>query len=167
MADLTVGGRSLTGAQVVRLRPESEATALKGLGQDGLDNVVFSLGADTYVASARELSLKGLKERDVVAFQGQVGRVLELNTHSGHTPAKKAALMGAAVGAVGMPLTYLGLGALFGSIGGMGLLGWAGMVGVGALAFAGIAAGLNAINRWQAERWAKQANWAQHGEVVG
>lgn len=167
MADLVVGGRSLSGAQVVRLRPEAEAKALKGLGQDGLDNVVFALGADTFVASARDLGLQGLKARDVVAFQGQVGRVLQVDRHGGHTPTRKAALWGAVVGAVGMPLTYLGLGALFGSIGGMGLLGWAGMVGVGALAFAGLGAGLNAVNRWQAERWAKKANWAQHGQVVG
>lgn len=164
MSEFQVNGRSLQ-AQVVKLHPQTEEKALKGLGQDGHDNVVFALGADTFVASARELNLKGLKEHQLVQYKGQTGRVLQLDEGMSLVSPKKGAIGGALVGLVGMPLTALGLGALFGSA--MGFMGLLGMAGAGAVIFAGLGAGLAAVNGWLEGRKAKKADWTQYGQVQG
>lgn len=165
---VTVNGRNLDAA-VLKIKAGQEKKALEYLGKDGLDNVVFTLGADTFVANARELNLKGIEANQLVNYRGQVGRVLKVDSGSDMKSPKKAALWGTLVGGVAMPPLGLGMLAMFG-IGMQGLFTVGNVLmfsGVGAVMFGLGGAALAALNAWTEKRHAKKADWGPYGVAQG
>ena len=154
MAQLNVGGRAFD-APVVKIARGQEGKALSAMTRDGRENVAFKIGGDTYVASSKDLDVKGLKAWDEVRLGEQVGHVLDVN-HEVLTGAslRMAGIVGTLVGAVGMVTMGGILSTVFKmamSVGEFGLF-----AGFGAVAFGGIGLGWAALTRWwngkQAER---------------
>ena len=138
MANLTVQGRALPVRQVAAIRPGDEAASLRALQKNGADDVVFKVGADTYVASGRGLALKHVRPNDEVSLDGRKGRVLsvdqELNSFKEGILAWPGLAVGGVVGTFGMA----------GFV--QGILAGANMAGLGVIVAAGgLALGL-AIN---------------------
>ena len=146
MSEITVGNRALE-ATVVKLRQGSEKKALEVMSRDGVNNVAFKIGSDTYVASGHDLEVKGIAEWATVRHAGADGHVVKVNEEV-LKPGfwKRWGLAGAAVGLVGMPLTGLALGALLGAW--LPVAEYAMLAGVGAVIFGAGATAWGAATNW-------------------
>ncbi|MBM3266438.1 MAG: hypothetical protein FJZ01_02215 [Candidatus Sericytochromatia bacterium] len=148
-AALTAGGRSLAPASIVKIQAGREPGAYEAARRNGLDDVFFRIGQDTYVASGRGLSPEGARVGANVQFgdrQGQVVRVdQEVNT------ASEGAWMGIRYAGLGAAIGILGQGALAVA----SLAPWAAVAGIMAMFFLPqlavpllILGGLAAFGKW-------------------
>lgn len=140
MPELRVDGSRLKAEVVVRLHPEMVQQAKGAARANGADDVFFTVGTDTYVASGTGFS-RGIKVGDTVKFEGRTGQVVdadnEINTKRegirAHLSAGAVAGVPlAAVAALGAKIfkgssTTVKLAAAAG-----GLLGLGAMAGIGA-----------------------------------
>ena len=146
MAELRIGTR-IVDATVVKLRAGSEGKALSAMTRDGVNNVAFKVGDDTYVASGKTLDLQDVKAWGAIRYGGEAGHVLKVDGEvlkPGFL--KRWTLAGVGVGAVGMPVTGAILGSLFGAMPALWEFGL--FAGVGALVFGGVAAGWAGLTAW-------------------
>ncbi len=160
MAEITIGNRAVE-ATVVKLRPGSEKKALEVMSRDGVNNVAFKIDGDTFVASGRDLDVSGIEAWGTVRHAGANGHVLKVDPEvlkPGFL--QRWGLAGAGVGAVGMPLTGLLLGSLFGAM--PGLAEFAIFAGIGAVVFGGGATGWAAATNWWNGRQAKRDKLAAY-----
>lgn len=84
MADFYIKGQAAKVDRVVKLREGEVDRARKTALKDGADNVFFTIGRDTYVASGRGMALDELKVGDAVTHNDSQGDVIvvddEVNT---------------------------------------------------------------------------------------
>lgn len=116
MPQITVNQQSLEVTRVIKIRSGLETDAARDARFDGADNVLFAIGADTYVASGRGLNLKNIHRGDRVNFSSQTGVVIltddEINSAwDGMVSGLKTGLQGSlpggiVVGAFGSFFTY-------------------------------------------------------------
>lgn len=139
MSELRVAGRKLEPEVVAKLHPELVQQAKGAARANGADDVFFSVGQDTYVASGEGFR-HGIKVGDEVRFGEQSGRVVdvdnEINSLSegvrAHLP--QGAVAGtalAAVAAVGAKIFKSGSTTVKIAAAAGGALGVAALAGVG------------------------------------
>lgn len=75
MPDITPSVQSLKAQSVVRVRPGQELAAAQTAKKNGADDVFFTIGQDTFVASGRGMALKGLKTGSAITHEGRQGTV--------------------------------------------------------------------------------------------
>jgi hypothetical protein len=142
MSEIKNQPNPLAGAAIHRIRPGQEVAALETAKKNGADDLFFTVGKDTFVATGRGLPLKGVKPGDAITHEGRQGIVTAIDNQV--NTAKEGALAvlkpsGLAAGGATAAGTLVGkgLGGFFGASGAGAAVG-AITVGV----YAGIAAGL-------------------------
>ena len=131
MSDLTLNNRALgttnintlnflAEATVHRIRSGQELAALKTAKENGADDLFFSIGQDTFVASGR--GLEGIKRGDSIFYKGRRGVVTVVDDQINTAKEGAAVTVIPAIGLIGSPMGVIpagivvGLGALYGAI---------------------------------------------------
>lgn len=135
MTTLNVGGRDLHVTRIEAVKPGLEAAAFKRAEKNGADDVIFTIGTDTYHATGRGMKLGKIQPNDKVTLEGREGRVLavdnQINTFMEGMTALPGLIVGGSIGAFGVA----------GFV--QGMMAGANMAGIGLiLASAGLALGL-------------------------
>ena len=84
MADLIVNNHAVQPQGLLKIKHGQEQAAMAAAKQNGLDDVFFKIGDDTFVASQAGMKLSGAKAGDRVYLDGQRGTIVgvdrQLNT---------------------------------------------------------------------------------------
>jgi hypothetical protein len=85
VSDLIVNGRPTQANTLIKIKRGQEEAAIAAARSNGLDDVFFKLGDDTYVASSTSLKLGGTKAGSAVYVNGKKGTVVAVdNQLNGH-----------------------------------------------------------------------------------
>ena len=153
MESIKVGARTVQ-VDVVKIRAGSEDAALRAMARDGVDNVAFKVGADTFVASGRDLDLKGLATWQTVERAGSTGHVLKLDREAfGAARVLRWSGISAAIGAITFPAAMAFFSAFVSEVPSLLSLGVG--AGVGALVTGAVGLGWMAFKGWWNGRQAK------------
>jgi len=119
MNNIIVNNQSIENVRVYQLKPDQLLAAKEAAKKDGLDNVFFEVGGDTFVASGAGVDplLRGIKKGDPISFQLKQGKITHLNNEMnsvGELTAKNSALGAFFGGSSGLlATTTVGLAAFF------------------------------------------------------
>lgn len=145
MGNPTIDNKTLNASTVVKLRHGQEIAAREAAKKNGADDVFFTLGRDSYVASGRGLNLKGVAAGTKIRYNGQEGTVTAVDNQV--NSAKEGALKVVTPVAVAVGGATGGGAFVGGALGGLASAGAAGaavgavVVGAYALAAGAVAVG--------------------------